>query len=200
MDPVVVQEQAAEIFHAAKRIITMCKDLNLFAHQSTPKECVPVNLTQQLKEAMKIAKYALGLENMTVVQAYSSHPNSLARLTEIVQVFVNLIINTLQAIDGHGTLTLGASCTDRIATIKIGDTGPGIPAEKMEKISNRSIQRNPRGGNRLRLSISSLPRRTPWWRNRDSQYSRERHDFPPTLFTFTRGELRSNILPTVFCQ
>ena len=158
MDPVLVHEQAAEIFQAAKRIITMCKDLNLFAHQSTPKECVPVNLTQQLEEAMKIAKYALGLENMTVVQAYSAHPNILARPTEIVQVFVNLIINALQAMDGHGTLTLGASCTDRIATIKIGDTGPGIPAEKMEKIFEPFYTTKPPGkGTGLGLqSVRSL--------------------------------------------
>jgi signal transduction histidine kinase len=36
MDPVAVQAQASEVLRAAKRIITMCKDLNLYAHHNKP--------------------------------------------------------------------------------------------------------------------------------------------------------------------
>jgi signal transduction histidine kinase len=167
MDPVAVQEQAAEVLQAAKRIITICKDLNLYAHQNSLKECVTVNslkecvtvvLTQHLEEAMKVAKFASGLENMTVVRHYSANPTILARSEEIVQIFVNLIINALQAMDGHGTLTLGASCTDQIATISIGDTGPGIPPETMDKIFEPFYTTKPPGkGTGLGLhSVRSL--------------------------------------------
>ncbi len=134
MDPVAVQDQASEVLQAAKRIITICKDLNLYAHQSTPKECVPVNLTQQLEEAMKVAKFASGLENMQIVRDYAADPIILARPEAIVQIFVNLIMNALQAMNGQGTLTLGARSTDQVVSISIGDTGPGIPPEKMDKI------------------------------------------------------------------
>lgn len=134
MDPVAVKEQASEVLQAAKRIITMCKDLNLYAHHNTPKECVPVNLTQQLEEAMKVAKFASGLENMKIVRDYSADPVILARPEAIVQICVNLIINALQAMNGQGTLTLGARSTDQVVSISIGDTGPGIPPEKMDKI------------------------------------------------------------------
>jgi len=134
MDPMAVQAQASEVLQAAKRIITMCKDLNLYARQNTPKECVPVNLTQQLEEAMKVAKFASGLENMKIVRDYSADPVILARPEAIVQICVNLIINALQAMNGQGTLTLGARNTDHVVSISIGDTGPGIPPEKMEKI------------------------------------------------------------------
>ena len=158
MDPVAVQEQAAEVLQAAKRIITICKDLNLYAHQNSLKECVTVVLTQHLEEAMKVAKFASGLENMTVVRHYSANPTILARSEEIVQIFVNLIINALQAMDGHGTLTLGASCTDQIATISIGDTGPGIPPETMDKIFEPFYTTKPPGkGTGLGLhSVRSL--------------------------------------------
>jgi len=134
MDPLAVQEQASEVLQAAKRIITMCKELNLYAHHNTPKECVPVNLTQQLEEAMKVAKFASGLENMKIVRDYSANPVILARPEAIVQICVNLIINALQAMNGQGTLTLGARSTDQVVSISIGDTGPGIPPEKMDKI------------------------------------------------------------------
>ena len=134
MDPAAVQDQASEVLQAAKRIITICKDLNLYAHHSTPKQCVPVNLTQQLEEAMKVAKFASGLENMKIVRDYSADPVILARPEAIVQICVNLIMNALQAMNGQGTLTLGARSTDQLVSISIGDTGPGIPPEKMDKI------------------------------------------------------------------
>jgi signal transduction histidine kinase len=158
MDPVAVQEQASEVLQAAKRIITICKDLNLYAHQDTLKECVPVTLTQQLEEAMKVAKFASGLENMKIVRDYSADPVILARPEAIVQICVNLIINALQAMNGQGTLTLGARNTDQVASISIGDTGPGIPPEKMEKIFEPFYTTKPPGqGTGLGLhSVRSL--------------------------------------------
>ena len=158
IDPMAIQEQASEVLQAAKRIITICKDLNLYAHQNTPKERVTVALTQHLEEAMKVAKFASGLENITVVHDYSATPTILARSEEIIQIFVNLIINALQAMDGHGTLTLGASCTDQVATISIGDTGPGISPETMDKIFEAFYTTKPPGkGTGLGLhSVRSL--------------------------------------------
>ena len=158
MDPVAVQEQASEVLQAAKRIITICKDLNLYAHQNTLKECVPVTLTQQLEEAMKVAKFASGLENMKIVRDYSADPVILARPEAIVQICVNLIINALQAMNGQGTLTLGARSTDQVASISIGDTGPGIPPEKMDKIFEPFYTTKPPGqGTGLGLhSVRSL--------------------------------------------
>ncbi len=158
IDPVAVQDQALEVLQAAKRIITMCKDLNLYAHHNTPKECVPVNLTQQLEEAMKVAKFASGLENMKIVREYSADPVILARPEAIVQICVNLIINALQAMNGQGTLTLGAKCTDQGVSISIGDTGPGIPPEKMDKIFEPFYTTKPPGqGTGLGLhSVRSL--------------------------------------------
>jgi len=160
MDPISVKEQASEVLQAAKRIITICKDLNVYAHQNSLKEGVTVVLTQQLEEAMKVAKFASGLENINVVRDYSANPAILARSEEIVQIFVNLIINALQAMDGHGTLTLGASCTDQMATISIGDTGPGISPETMDKIFEAFYTTKPPGkGTGLGLhSVRSLIR------------------------------------------
>lgn len=131
---VAVREQALDVLQAAKRIIKMCQDLNLYARQSTPSEYTPVDLTQQLEEAMKVARFSVGTENMTIIREYSARPIILARPEEIVQIFVNLIMNALQAMDGRGTLTLRVGRTDLMATISIEDTGPGIPQEHLRKI------------------------------------------------------------------
>ena len=153
-----VRDQALEVLQATKRIIAMCQDLNLYARQSTPKEYTMVDLTAQLEEAMKVAKFSVGLENILVARAYSASPIILARPEEIVQIFVNLIMNALQAMDGHGTLTLEAGRTDLMATISIGDTGPGIPQEHMRKIFEPFYTTKPPGkGTGLGLhSVRSL--------------------------------------------
>lgn len=156
----IVQDQALEVLQATKRIIRMCQDLNLYARQRTPEECTSIDLTQQLEEAMKVARFSVGLENMSIVRLYSAHPVILARAEQIVQIFVNLIMNALQAMDGHGTLTLGAGRTDLMATISIGDTGPGIPQEHLPKIFEPFFTTKPPGkGTGLGLhSVRSLVR------------------------------------------
>ncbi len=131
---VAVRDQALEVFQATKRIIKMCQDLNLYARHRTPVEYSPVDLTHQLEEAMKVARFSVGLENMTIIREYSARPIIQARPEDIVQIFVNLIMNAIQAMDGRGTLTLRAGHTDQMATISIGDTGPGIPQEHIRKI------------------------------------------------------------------
>jgi two-component system NtrC family sensor kinase len=155
---VTVRDQMLEVLQATKRINKMCEDLNQYARVSTSKECIPVDLTQQLEEAMKVARFSVGLENISIVRVFSPPPIILARPEEIVQIFVNLIINALQAMDGRGTLTLGAGHSDLMATISIGDTGPGISQEHIPKIFEPFYTTKPPGkGTGLGLhSVRSL--------------------------------------------
>lgn len=65
-------------------------------------------------------------------------PQVLADPRTLEQVFVNLITNALQAMDEGGTLslTLAPAQTPHgaMAEVRIADTGPGIPQEKVERI------------------------------------------------------------------
>ncbi|MBX4276630.1 histidine kinase, partial [Mycobacterium tuberculosis] len=48
---------------------------------------------------------------------------------DLNQVWTNIIHNAIQAMDGHGTLTLRTSReTDEMIRVEICDDGPGIPA------------------------------------------------------------------------
>ena len=46
---------------------------------------------------------------------------------ELNQVWTNLIDNAIQAMDGHGTLTITTSRDGEMVRVEIGDTGPGHP-------------------------------------------------------------------------
>jgi len=81
----------------------------------------------------------------------------LADNEQISQVFVNIIRNALQALegqkDGDIIVTLNPLYSDREMQIAISDNGPGIPAEVQEKIfrPNFTTKSN---GNGLGLAIS----------------------------------------------
>jgi two-component system NtrC family sensor kinase len=53
-----------------------------------------------------------------------------------VRVFINLIVNAAEAMEGSGKLTI-TSMTDAdkgCIEVDVADTGPGIPEENLEKI------------------------------------------------------------------
>jgi hypothetical protein len=75
---------------------------------------------------------------------------------ELQQVFTNLILNALDAMsETGGRLSIALEQSDAAVTLRIRDSGPGIPPEKLEMIFQPfySTKLN-RGGTGLGLSIS----------------------------------------------
>jgi two-component system nitrogen regulation sensor histidine kinase GlnL len=74
---------------------------------------------------------------------------------QMVQAFMNLLRNAATALDGQGTITLRSRAVTNftigntrhrvIATIEIGDDGPGIPAELQDTIFYPLVTGNPHG-------------------------------------------------------
>jgi len=74
---------------------------------------------------------------------------------ELNQVWTNLIDNAVQAMKGHGTLTIRTSRDGDYARVEIGDTGAGIPAELRQRIFEPFFTTKPVGqGTGLGLDIS----------------------------------------------
>ncbi|MBL7017405.1 MAG: HAMP domain-containing histidine kinase [Nitrosopumilus sp.] len=53
---------------------------------------------------------------------------------KIEAVLSNLINNAVQAVDGQGEVNVTASADSKFLTIKVSDSGPGIPEENMSRI------------------------------------------------------------------
>ena len=53
---------------------------------------------------------------------------------QIHQVLLNLLLNSVQAIDGHGSVVVEIGSQESFATVKVTDTGKGIPAETLPNI------------------------------------------------------------------
>ncbi|MEO0622161.1 MAG: cache domain-containing protein [Pseudomonadota bacterium] len=90
--------------------------------------------------------------------AHSPSPAFRVVETELQQVIVNLVINAMQAMQGGGTLTIETrpAMREGIAgtEILVRDTGPGIPADKIDNVFDPFMTTKPGSGSGLGLSIS----------------------------------------------
>lgn len=70
------------------------------------------------------------------------------------QVFMNILVNACQAIDGTGTITITTEFVDNNLVVKIKDTGKGIPKNQLNKIFSAGFTTKSSGvGTGLGLAI-----------------------------------------------
>jgi signal transduction histidine kinase len=74
---------------------------------------------------------------------------------ELNQVWTNIIDNAVQAMGETGTLRIHTSADGDYVTVKIGDTGPGIPVDVLDRIFEPFFTTKPIGhGTGLGLDIA----------------------------------------------
>lgn len=90
-----------------------------------------------------------------VVRELGTLPPVECRLSQVNQVFMNLLVNAVQSIPEHGTIILRSGCSDDQVWVSISDTGHGIPQEIMTRIFDPFFTTKPVGkGTGLGLSVS----------------------------------------------
>jgi signal transduction histidine kinase len=97
------------------------------------------------------------LTGIKIVKNYDKTlPKVPAYATELNQVWTNLIENAAQAMDGTGTLTVRTARDGDCVLVEVGDTGPGIPKDILNRIFEPFFTTKPVGqGTGLGLDIAS---------------------------------------------
>ena len=90
-----------------------------------------------------------------IVREYSGLPMIDCIPSEINQVFMNLLLNAFQAIDGKGKITIRTGAQKEEVWLEIEDTGKGIAPEHINRIFDPFFTTKPVGqGTGLGLSLS----------------------------------------------
>ena len=73
-------------------------------------------------------------ECVTVVKDYGEVPEITCYPGELNQVFLALVTNAFEAIEGSGAIHIDVRADDSTITVRITDTGRGIPKEQLDKL------------------------------------------------------------------
>jgi PAS domain S-box-containing protein len=100
---------------------------------------MPIDLRECIDSALKLFANRLRSREITVETRYLEVERVTAHSGEIRQVIANLISNSMDAVPRQGKILLRLSRSiakdgSRLVRFTIGDTGSGIPRERLEKI------------------------------------------------------------------
>ncbi|MCA9535751.1 MAG: CHASE domain-containing protein [Myxococcales bacterium] len=122
-----VASGVAGILDAAARASELTRQLLSFARQSpTPVERVDLDAALRELEPM-LGRLTPG--EVTLVVEHSDEPLFIdAARSQLSQVFVNLVVNAVDAMPSGGTLAIRARAEDEHAVLEVQDTGVGMDA------------------------------------------------------------------------
>ncbi len=118
---------------------TRCKDivkgLLEFARPKEP-EMTLTDINETVDRALAIIEKQALFQNITIIKNYAQLPRIVADASQLQQVFMNIIINAAEAMNGRGTLTITSSLDSKRKQIRISftDTGHGIRPEDMPRL------------------------------------------------------------------
>ena len=134
-----------------KKIVQDLKDFSRIGGQ----EWAPADLKKGLDSTLNIVANELKYK-CSVRKEYGPIPEVVCVISQVNQVFMNLLINAAQAIETQGIITLKCGMEDgEHVWVSVSDTGQGIPPENLNHIFDPFFTTKPVGiGTGLGLSLS----------------------------------------------
>ena len=149
----VVRNNNAVTATASERITTIVQSLKNFARLDEA-ELQRTDVREGLDSTLTLLHHVLK-DRVEVVRHYGEIPQILCYPNQLNQVFMNVLANAAEAIEGEGTITIETARRGAEIEVKIADTGGGIAPEIRERIFDPGVTTKSRGvGTGLGLSIS----------------------------------------------
>jgi signal transduction histidine kinase len=121
-----------ETIEGSMRIKQIVQNLRSFSHIDE-SESKPADINAGLESTLAVIWNELKYK-ATVMRDYGDIPLTECNLGQLNQVFMNLLINAVHAIEEHGQIIIKTRCDESTITVSVSDTGCGIPPEKISRI------------------------------------------------------------------
>jgi len=131
-----LREGLEVIVRETQRCKGIIQDLLEFSRDREPEKTL-ASINDIVEKALSILDNEFRLHHISVEKNLTAGmPNTLLDLNLLQQVFVNLLINAVEAIQENGVITIKSyvSPDKRSERIEISDTGCGIPPEDIAKV------------------------------------------------------------------
>ena len=104
-----------------------------------------VPIKECIESALKIAQTELNINNIEVICQFENEPIMKCFPAELNQVFMNLILNSIQAMPNGGKITIIVTEDEKFVNISFIDTGEGISDEIKDHIFDPFFTTKPVG-------------------------------------------------------
>ncbi len=174
------KEDVDRILKDAKRCRDIVKELLEFTRQ-TRHLMRPHDVNQALTRTLFLLENQALFQNITIAKDLDpSLPLVQADIQQLNHLFMNIILNAVQAMEGKGKLAIKSYFSDNSqrVCVEISDTGPGIPAEILPRIFEPFFTTKEEGrGTGLGLSLAYNIVKNHGGRIRTESKPRERTTF-----------------------
>jgi signal transduction histidine kinase/CheY-like chemotaxis protein len=151
------REDLESVLHQSRRCRKIVQNLLQFSRRKKPENQM-VRLNEVLAPTLQLVQYDFRSANIEIkMHIPEDLPPLYGDSSQLEQVFLNLITNARQAMEGRkkGAVNIRASQEAGRIVIRFEDNGPGIPPENLGKVFDPFYTTKPVGkGTGLGLSIS----------------------------------------------
>ncbi|MBA7644218.1 Adaptive-response sensory-kinase SasA [subsurface metagenome] len=129
-------ENLKKIVKETSRCKNIVKGLLEFARPKEPEMSL-ININDIAESSLAIVERQILFQNININKTYTSDlPKIVADSAQLQQVFMNIILNAAEAMDGKGLLTLSTTLNDdgSYLEVQFSDTGHGITEEDKKRL------------------------------------------------------------------
>jgi two-component system NtrC family sensor kinase len=138
---------------SAKRIADIVRSVSIFA-QTGSGGMGPISVQEALEDGLTLALTQIK-HRAKVVRAFAPVSVVVGNASELIQVFVHLLLNAAQALDERGgVVTVSTADEHGRVAVRIADNGHGMPKETLARVFEPFFTTRPVGeGTGLGLSV-----------------------------------------------
>lgn len=144
-DMELVRSHTDDIIRYALGASDIVRELSAYSRSARSEGTQPVDLVIVLENSIKMARHSASFASVELTSDLRENCLVMANPGEMQQIFVNLIINAIQAMDGGGRLTVKCALEGSFVVATITDTGSGIPAAEVGRIYDPFFTTKPVG-------------------------------------------------------
>ncbi|MEW7291071.1 ATP-binding protein [Aquimarina sp. 2304DJ70-9] len=129
------EKMVDEIEEASDRIASLVQSIKSYTHMDRAPEKVATDIHIGIKSTLTMLNHKLKKKNIVVEKDFQNElPQPKIFVSEINQVWTNLIDNAIDAMEHSGTLEIKTQKDNDFVKIDIADNGKGITEEHLTKI------------------------------------------------------------------